>query len=466
MTVADLGKAEGRLEEVVAEITREDGENEVTLIGREGVLAANLQIGAAIVTCQGLRSNSDLSNRGFCLFGSGFIVEPNIAKQILASSRTGAQRIIWKYRNGKDLTNRPRGVLVIDGFPFTPDELRSDHPGVYQHLLSHVKPERDHNSRASRRELWWAFGEPNKKLRDQLNGLTRYIATVETSKHRFFTFLEKDILPDNMLVVIASDDAAILGILSSRLHILWALAQGGTLEDRPRYNKSVCFDPFPFPDLAESPLKQRIRDLGERLDAHRKARQAAHPHLTLTGMYNVLEKLRSAEPLTPAERKIHDDGLVTLLQHIHDDLDAAVLEAYGWSDLAPPLAGRTSEQTSRRQAATEDLLARLVALNHARAAEERNGHIRWLRPEYQAPRSLPGHQTTIPQASLPAPSAAPAIPQKWPSTLAAQVAAIQKLLPVIGQNPTALAAHFGKQSASRTTSIAEILETLRSLGKI
>jgi len=72
-----------------------------------------------------------------------------------------------------------------------------------------------------------------------------------------------------MLVNIASSDAFVLGLLSSRIHVTWALAAGGTLEDRPRYNKTRCFEPFPFPDPTQ-PQRERIRFLGERLDAHRK----------------------------------------------------------------------------------------------------------------------------------------------------------------------------------------------------
>lgn len=115
------------------------------------------------------------------------------------------------------------------------------------------------------------------------------------------------------------------------------MATGGNLGgNTPRYNKTRCFDPFPFPAIEEGPLKQQIRDLGERLDAQRKARQAAHPELTLTGIYNVLEKLRAEQPLTDKEKKIHDDALVTILKQIHDELDEAVLEAYGWQDLSEP----------------------------------------------------------------------------------------------------------------------------------
>ena len=70
-----------------------------------------------------------------------------------------------------------------------------------------MKPERDQNNRDTYRLNWWIFGEPRREFRPSLAGLSRYIATVETSKHRFFTFLDQDILPDNKLIAIALDDA-------------------------------------------------------------------------------------------------------------------------------------------------------------------------------------------------------------------------------------------------------------------
>jgi len=111
-------------------------------------------------------------------------------------------------------------------------------------VYDRVKPERDHNNRSSYRQNWWIHGEPRREFRPVLAGLRRYIATVETAKHRFFTFLDRSILPDNMLVNIGLEDAYFLGVLSSRVHVVWALAAGGTLEDRPRYNKTRCFVSF------------------------------------------------------------------------------------------------------------------------------------------------------------------------------------------------------------------------------
>jgi hypothetical protein len=342
-----------------------------------------------------------------------------------------------------------------------------------------VKPERDQNNRDTYRVNWWLFGEPRRKNRPTLAGISRFVVTVKTAKHRTFVFLEKNCLPDSKLIAIASDDAFIMGILSSSIHALWTLQVGAHLEDRPTYVVGSSFNKFPFPALEEGPLKQRIRDLGERLDAHRKARQAAHPELTLTGIYNVLEKLRAGETLSDKEKKIHDDGLVTILKQIHDDLDQAVLEAYGWGDLkgsaAVPAASSSSETESGQDARApfeDELLARLVALNHERAAEEKRGLIRWLRPEYQNP----GHGGLAAPTSqdLPGTEADSSLETEnlkletlsWPQGLSEQVAAIRALLPATGPDPAALAGRFGKRTKARIQQIHEILETLRALGKM
>lgn len=213
------------------------------------------------------------------------------------------------------------------------------------------------------------FGEPRRELRTALTGLARYLATVEIAKHRHFEFLDANILPDNRLVCIASDDASHLGVLSSRIHSTWSLATGGTLEDRPSYSKSLVFDPFPFPD-ATPEQRAAIGELGEELDATRKAALAEHPRLTMTGLYNLIEKLRAGATLTAAEETDARDGRARIVRHLHDQIDAAVAAAYGWpADLAPA-----------------EIVARLVALNAERAAEEAAGHVRWPRPDYQIPR--------------------------------------------------------------------------------
>lgn len=72
------------------------------------------------------------------------------------------QTIIRDYRNGRALTDAPRGVKDIDTFGLSAAQLRTQFPAIYQRLLEHVKPERDQNNRASYRDNWWIHGEPAK----------------------------------------------------------------------------------------------------------------------------------------------------------------------------------------------------------------------------------------------------------------------------------------------------------------
>jgi hypothetical protein len=334
-------------------------------------------------------------------------------------------------------------VIDLDGLDI--DEVMTRYPAVYQHVLLTVKPGRDANREPSRKKFWWRFGRRNTELRTALRGLRRYIATPETAKHRFFVLLDASVLPDNMLVNIASSDAFVLGVLSSRTHVTWTLATGGTLEDRPRYNKTRCFEPFPFPD-ATAPQRERIRFLAEQLDAHRKRRQEMHPNLTLTEMYNVLDELRSGEPLGPASQVIHDRGLVSVLREIHDQLDAAVAEAYGWPADLP----------------AEDILFRLVDLNAARSAEERSGLIRWLRPEFQNTAAVQGGLEVEIEEAESQPTRA--IRQPWPASLPERVRAVRNFLvqspaPV---SPASVARAFNR---ARVADITAILETLTALGQ-
>ena len=455
MTVGKKEELTGRLLSVVSEVKTDGLEVEVSFAEKQGRIQADLSIGAEVASVKALKSNSNLSNRGFCLFGSGFIITPEKALELGLGSVPETDKIISEYRNGKDLVATPRGVKVIDLFGYTSNEVRLKFPNVYQHVLENVKPERDQNKRASRRENWWIFGEPNPKLRDMLKGLDSYIATVETAKHRVFTKLDKVIKPDNKLLVIALQNDFHLGVLSSKIHTTWSLAAGSTLEDRPVYVKTTCFETFPFPDATEA-QKEQIRSIAEQLDAHRKQRQAQHPTLTITDMYNVLEKLKAGEALNAKEQKTHEQGLVSILLQLHQELDAAVAAAYGWPANLPE----------------EEILERLVALNKARAAEEARGHIRWLRPEYQNPQGT--QQTDLGIETKKRTATARDLSAKeqlsWPKTLAEQAQAVQRALQQHERPATAqeLLHQFKPvtrtQQPQRLQQIDSLLQTLHGLG--
>lgn len=446
MTVGAAGNRAGRLLTVATE-SKEKSEadgRQVTFDHQIGKVFANLQIGADLISAKPLKSNLGFSSPGVKLHGAGFIVSQEKAKDLGLGRIPSASQHIRHYRNGRDLTGVSRNVMVIDLYGLSEDQVRLGLPEVYQHVFDNVKPERDQNKRETRKKFWWVFGEPVSKIRPALVGLQRFIATVETTKHRTFQFLDSEILPDNMITIFAVDDAAHLAVLSSRQHVTWSLAQGGTLEDRPRYNKSRCFDPFPFPDLSDD-LRTRLRALGEELDAHRKRQQAAHPKLTLTQMYNVLEKLRAGEPIEGKDREIYDQGLIGILKDLHDQIDAAVAEAYGWPvDLSD-----------------EDILFRLVALNKERVEEEVRGHIRWLRPEYQNPQGK--HASSGKTAEMDLGPTAKIEKAPWPQTLPDQIAAVREALAEMGEaSPEQIARRFLR---ARTTSVQPLLDSLAALGQ-
>jgi hypothetical protein len=257
-----------------------------------------------------------------------------------------------------------------------------------------------------------------------------------------------------MVTAIALDDAFHIGVLSSRIHVLFALAAGGTLEDRPRYNKTRCFDPFPFPACNEA-AKARVRSLGEELDVHRKRVQAQHPGLSLTAMYNVLEALRAGRALSAKEQATHDAGLVSVLRQLHDELDAEVLKAYGWVR-----AGKAETELS-----DAEILTRLVALNQERAAEEAAGKIRWLRPDYQNPKGAGSTQAGLTfREKKGAPTKPSRAKQRWPKRLAERVLAVEGALKSAAAPVTAeqLAKRF---AYSKPEELAEILDTLATLGR-
>ena len=380
MTVGVAGQRTGRLLAVSNERPGGDDGVQVELDEREGAVHADLRIGANVAGCRGLQANQSLAFRGVTLMGSGFWVEP--ADPLIQDEPTALKLL----RNGRDITDRPRGVLAIDFFGLTADEARRRFPMAFQRVLNGVKPEREQSERRSYRERWWLFAEARPDMRRALQSLRSYFVTSMTAKHRTFVSLPSQVLSDQGLIVVASDDFLVLGVLSSRIHDEWALAAGGRLGigNDPRYNNSRCFETFPFPaeDTGLTPeLSDRIRALAEQIDAHRKARQAAHEAVTLTGLYNVLAKLRSGEPLSAKDKALHEQGLVSVLRTLHDELDAAVLQAYGWADLGAVPWG----DEAARAAWTESLLERLVTLNARRAAEEAQGLVRWLRPEFQDP---------------------------------------------------------------------------------
>lgn len=183
-------------------------------------------------------------------------------------------------------------------------------------------------------------------------------------------------------------------------------------------------------------------------------------------MYNALEQLRAGEEFSEKDQRVHEQGLISVLKQINDDLDAAVFEAYGWPATL----------------SDEEILSRLVALNAERAAEEARGLVRWLRPEFQAPasRDAASRERERPeQTTLALPEEQEAGGKKaggrgseraggkekaaWPKEQAERTKAIQAALASATAPPTAAELAQGFLRA-RADTVEEILDALVSLG--
>lgn len=379
MTVAEAGSHEGVLDAVTHEVGLETDAPQVVLVERVGKIHADLSVGADVTAIVKLISNTGIAHDGVKLHGAGFIVSPAEAELLGLGRREGLERYIRPYRNGRDLAGRSRGKLVIDLFGLVEADVRKRFPEVYQHLMTGVKIAREEQARTSRTNdaeayarLWWIFGKPRTELRPALAELPRYIATVDTAAHRLFQFLPSQIIVDDKCVVIADDRSWVLGVLSSWAHVAYATRVGGWLGmgNDSVYVKTKTFDPFPFPDTTPG-QRQIIGDLAEELDATRKEVLAEHGDLTLTGLYNLRDKLVKREAFTDAEADQRRRCRVDIIAELHDRIDAAVNDAYGWP----------------RDLSDEEIVTRLVALNAQRHAEEKAGTVRWLRPDYQLPKA-------------------------------------------------------------------------------
>jgi len=448
MTVCQRGSGEGRVETVVREEPLgSSGELGVLLEQRTGTVHADLTTGADLSAIRALKGNANLSFMGVTPLGAGF----RLAAAEIADLRQPAnQRFLRPFLTGRDLCRMPGNELIIDFFGLSEAEARSESPELFQRLLNSVYLDRAHDKRKAYRDRWWVFAEPRPAMRAALQGLRRFIATVQVSKHRFFVFIDPSVLPDHGVFAVASDDAYLLGVLSSDIHCRWALLTSGTLEDRPYWNNSQSFEPFPFP--APTPVvRSRISELAEQLDSHRKRQQERHADLTLTDLYNVVAKLRSGEPLSDKERTVNERGLASVLKGIHDDLDAAVSEAYGWPiDLTD-----------------DELLSRLVTLNEQRLSEEASGLIRWLRPEFQNAAALTGGiQTKLTGADvLTAAGGENGAKTAWPKKLPEQVVSLRGALQAAKRSFSAPeAAKLFK--GAKVAEVEAVLESLSSLGLV
>lgn len=319
----------------------DDGSQQEKLLEGQPVTAINADLtqGVDYKAIPSLAANAGIAFEG-AKKGGPFEIPAEIAATMFTASNPDGRSnadVIRPWMSGRDILARPRGLLIID-FAELPETEAALYQEPFEHVRKEVLPVRSSNRRPRRKKFWWQHSETVPGIRAATAGLTRFIVTVNVSKHRLFVWADGRTLPSNSLVLFATDEDYDLGVLHSRAHEMWSRRLGGQVRDSAsgfRYT-SACFDTFPYPDVSGT-ARDAIAAAAQRLS------QLRIGYLNPPGADEEVLRRRG---LT----KLYNDR-PSWLAMTHRDLDAAVHAAYGWEPDLPD----------------EQVLEQLVALNATRA---------------------------------------------------------------------------------------------------
>ena len=208
--------------------------------------------GLNLTKARPLKENLGIAFQGPVKVGS-FDIPGEFARRWLTQPNPNGRPnsdVVRPWANGQDVTSRPSDTWIIDFGAGRKEQEAAFYEMPFAHVLQEVKPQRDAQNDAGRKARWWLHGRSGADLRNALVRIKRYIATPRVAKHRLFVWVGVSVLPDSRLYAIAREDDATFGILHSRIHEIWALANASMhgVGNDPTYNAKSCFETFPFPD--------------------------------------------------------------------------------------------------------------------------------------------------------------------------------------------------------------------------
>lgn len=281
--------------------------------------------------------------------------------------------VVRPYLIADDITSRPLDRFIVN-FVGRDEKAAAMFEKPFAAIAT-VRLHRPHTGRFNdfQKYPWWQFAWPRPELFVALMGLRRYISITRVSKHHLCVWTPPAVTPGDALVVVARDDDTTIGVLQSRIHEVWSLRSGTSLEDRPRYTHTTCFETFPFPDGLTPDIPAAKYEDNEKAMAIAAAAQELfklREHYLnppeWTDWVISPEELAAGFPRRPVAKAGHEADLKTRtltnlynqrpswLALAHETLDKAVAAAYGWCDYCP-------------QWKDLDILRRLLALNQQRS---------------------------------------------------------------------------------------------------
>ena len=353
-----------------------------TLDGKDvNIITAFLFDGGSSDDPERLATNTDKSFVGSYILGMGFTFDdtdrsgtasPTSEMYRLIKKEPSNGDVIFPYIGGQEVNTSPdHGYhrYVIDFFDRDLDEAKQ-WPDLLRVVRENVKPERDRQNRKALRERWWQYAEKRPGLVGSIAGLTRVIVISRVGQQAAFTFLTTGKVYAESLIVFPFETYSAFCGLQARTHEIWTRFFGSSLEDRLRYTPTDCFETFPFPD-----------DWGQCPTLEAVGREYYEFRADLMG--------RNNEGLTTTYNRFHNpeemSSETARLRELHAQMDRAVLDAYGWSDIPTDCEFLLDyeideEEWGRRKKpwryrwpdeVRDEVLARLMVLNAERAREER-----------------------------------------------------------------------------------------------
>ena len=352
------------------------GWGECCYLNGERVEQITAELGSSIASdmsmAKPLLENAGISFQGPVKVGA-FDIQGALAREWLLQPNVNRQSnavVLRPWANGQDIAKRSSDTWIVDFGAAMEEREATKFELPFAHLHMQVKPQRLAQSDESRKRKWWLHGRSGEDYRAAISNLSRYIATPRVAKHRYFVWLPSQVWPDSRLYAITKSDDLTFGILSSRMHEAWSLANASMhgVGNDPTYNAKSCFETFPFPTNG-----LKVRGLSEAI-----AKAAKHLNGLRENWLNPPEWTDRVPEVTPLgmatspypdriiakpghEKDLADRTLTKLynqrpawLGAAHNELDKAVAVAYDWTDYTPEMPD-------------EEILKRLLALNLKRA---------------------------------------------------------------------------------------------------
>jgi len=261
--------------------------------------------------------------RGSAVYGDGFIVDDEVRERLISSNQANAS-CIRPLIGGEEINTDPHQGYRRQVINFEKKSLEeaSQWPDLLDIVRTKVRPERelvrtDTAGGAHRKKYWWQFSEPRVELYGAITPLKRCLVGSQVSKHLVLAFQPTDRVFSHTLNVFALESSTSFATLQSRAHECWARMLCSSMRTDLRYSPSDCFETFPFPQADPRAVIPALEDVGERLYTARAA-YMVDTQQGLTQTYNQLKDPRCQE------------GRVVVLRRLHEEMDRAVLAAYGW----------------------------------------------------------------------------------------------------------------------------------------